>query len=191
MFPFFSVIIVIELYEFQNFVANLQRELKGKRNLLLFYGGGYDSQLLLVALSKIRRHITVAHTILFPKSYWKHIRKVQTKYPQHHWIKLRANIDDADTKTWTIYNETLFTEEHKLGFSSKDYTIILGHKLHEPYQIKAFEYGVFKSFVTPLLRYSDEWVACLYQDMKDTEQLGKFLHSHLVSDSPHPSLNIS
>lgn len=184
------------MLEFEAFYRALKHDLRlNRKPIVLFFGNGYDSQILLASLSKIRRKIIVVYVQLGknPKGLLK-AKRIAQKFAKFTWLFLRVDpnaMDEKETKTWTVTEQVFLTENHSLGFGFKDYVLITGHKLHEPYQIKAFEKGLFKNLFCPLLRFSDDWITRLYQNMKDTDPLGKFLNENLDSDSAHPSISIS
>lgn len=167
---------------FQKLCWRLKRDLQHNRKpILLLFGNGYESQLLFTALHKLRKKFSVIHVadkVLSAKT-----RRILFHFKQHHLI-LRPDRKNHSYKTF--YGGDVFTcEDIDFGFSAKDYFIIAGFKLSEPSLIKGYMRGSFKNLYCPLLRYSDEWIETLYQDMKDNEQIGEFMFDNLESDSHH------
>jgi len=170
------------MMEFEKLTWKLQREMRHNRKpIVLFFGNGYDSQLLLMALHKLRKKFKVVHVASEELS-----RKVQNIFSRlkHEVILLRPHRVDKGFKQF--HNDNAFCcEDLNFGFSTKDYFLIAGFNLTEPTLMKAYQRGVFRNLYCPLLRYPDEWITTLYQDMKDTEKLGEFMHDNLTSDSHH------
>jgi len=171
------------MMEFQKFTWNLQRIMRHNRKpIILLFGNGYDSQIILMALHKLKKHFILVHVAEDKIS--SKILKVMSRFVGKNKVILRPHRIHNDYKTF--YNDNAFcVEDLNNGFSSKDYLIIAGFKLSEPSLIKAFYRGDFDSLLCPLLRYTDGDIEVLYQDMKDTEKFGDFLFSNLTSDSHH------
>ena len=165
------------------FTWKLQREMRHNRKpILLFFGNGYDSQLLLLALSKLRKSFTIVHVA--SERLNQKVKNIFNSFSDHQKIILRPHSRKKHFKTF--YNDDAFCfEDLNFGFSPHDYFIVAGFKLTEPSLVKAYHRGDFHDLYCPLLRYPDEWIETLYQDMKDTEKLGKFMHDNLTSDSHH------
>lgn len=170
------------MMEFEKLTWRIRREMQSNRKqILLLFGNGYDSQLLLMALHKLRKKFTVIHSVngRFSKKTRNILQKVGCQY-----LVLRPHNGEDNYKKFYGGN-TFLIEDLNFGFSSKDYFIITGFKITEPSLVKGFHRGLFNNLYAPLLRYSDDWVETLYQDMKDTEPLGEFFYENIQSDSHH------
>jgi len=171
--------------EFEMFYWKVQRELrKNRKPIILLFGNGFESQILLQVLLKLRKSFLVVHVA--HESKVTKVMKIVHKFKLKHLI-LRSTEYDKENKTWTIFEQKdgICADELNFGFSNKDYLIVSGFELGEPKLVKAFEQGYFDMMYCPLLRLCDEDIECLYQNMKDEEQNGKFLYSNLTSDSHH------
>jgi len=168
---------------FQKLCWRLKRDLKHNRKpLLLLFGNGYESQLLFVALHRLRKKFTVVHIVDYVLS--KKTRHVLSQFSQYSSLLLRPYRKHDGFKTF--YGGNVFSSEDlDFGFSEKDYFIIAGFKASEPSLRKAFNRGIFNKLYCPFLRFSDEWVETLYQDMKDNDAIGEFMFENLNSDSHH------
>lgn len=159
----------------------MQRELsKNRKPIVLFFGGGYESQILLGTLLKLHKDFLIVHNIMGKTS--RKVRKVLA-YSGRRRLLLRNYQEDEDIKSFLA--KPFCFEENECGFSEKDYLLIAGFKLSEPYLVKAFYKGHYNSLYCPLLRMCDEDIERIYQDMKDQEEFGGFLYEHLASDSHH------
>ncbi len=168
-------------WEFQKLCWRMQRELsKNRKPLVLFFGGGYESQILLGVLLKLRKEFLIVHNVM--GGIGCKVREVLS-FSGQRYLLLRNWKENKDTKVFT--SEPFCFEENECGFSEKDYLLIAGFKLSEPYLVKAFYKGVYNSLYCPLLRMCDEDVEQIYQDMKDGEKFGSFMFEHLASDSHH------
>ena len=167
---------------FQRFCWRLKRELSNNRKpILLLFGNGYESQLHIVALLKLQKTFRIIHVA--DDTLDRKTKRVLLKSRQRFLI-FRPYRKDEKYKAFTC-NDAICPEELNFGFSSKDYFIIAGFKASEPSLIKGFYNGLFDSMYCPFLRYSDEWIQTLYQDMKDNEKIGGFMFDNLDSDSHH------
>jgi len=170
------------MMEFEKLTWRIKREMQHNRKpILLLFGNGYDSQLLLMALHKLRKKFMVIHAA--NGRLTKKTKTILKKLGCSHLILRPYNNGDPYKKFYT--NEAFCVEDLNFGFSHKDYFIITGFKITEPSLVKAFQRGFFNDLYAPLLRYSDDWIETLYQDMKDTEPLGEFLYENIQSDSHH------
>ena len=168
---------------FDRFCWNLQRELKGNHKpLVLFLGNGFESQILLLALHRLRKRFVIVH--IADTKVGKKVRQVLSKFRNMYTIILRPERSKDGYKVFEN-REAWTPEDLRWGFSPKDYLVVTGFKLSEHYLLKAFYKDVFGGVYSPLLRYCDEDVQALYQDMKDNEPLGQFLFDNLTSDSHH------
>lgn len=171
---------------FQKFCWRLKRELKHNRKpILLFFGGGYDSQILLLALHKVRRKVTVIHLVHNEDKIPKKIKNVLKLFSKNTNIFMRSDQEEDGSKTWGSHQGIFFSEKNGIGFGKKEYLLITGHKMTEPLITRYFMNDKHNILYSPLLRYCDESIQELYQDMKDNERLGKTLFENLWSDSHH------
>jgi hypothetical protein len=152
-----------------------------RKPILLLFGNGYDSQLLLAVLLKLRKTFTIAH--LAEQTLDRKVLAVLQKANQRNVI-FRPDRKHVGYKTF-YGGDIISLEDLMFGFSAKDYFIIAGFKLSEPSLMKAYEKGTFDNMYCPLLRYSDGWIETLYQDMKDNEEIGSFLFENNTTDSHH------
>jgi len=157
-----------------------------RKPIMLLFGNGYESQLLLAVLLKLQKKFTIVHVA--EEHIPKKVRSVLSKTQQRNLI-FRPWRKDKRHKTFYASN-TICLEDLNFGFSSKDYFILAGFELSEPSLVKGFMNGLFKDMYCPLLRYSEEWIQRLYQDMKDNEEVGDFLFDNLTSDS-HTNITIN
>jgi hypothetical protein len=148
------------------------------------FGNGFESQILLLALHKLRKQFFIVYTVCerIPKKTKRVLRKFGKK---HQVILLQSEREDPDYKTWIMEEKALFAESNKVAFSATHYCVITGHKASEPSLMRGFQRGDFDHLVCPFLRCSDEYVQSIYQDMKDHERMGKFLWTNNMSDSHH------
>jgi hypothetical protein len=168
--------------EFQRLVWGLQRNLhKVRKPIMLFYGNGYESQLLLMALHKTRRKFIIVH-VTFNGSLNEKTRNILRKFSQYNQIILCANPEDVKKKSWHVIGKTISIEKLDTGFSSEFYHMIFGIKIDELSLVKAWENNAFENLNCPFLRFPDEEIEKLYSDMVDTERMGKFMRENLTSD---------
>ena len=167
---------------FQRLCWRIKREMsKNRKPILFLFGNGYDSQILLAVLLKLKKKFMIIHNAnnVSPKK----VNRVLSKARQKTLI-LRPYEEEKTYKTFS-HDKAFCFEKLNFGFSSEDYFIIAGFKISEPSLIKGYFNGLFKTLYCPLLLYSDEWIQTLYQDMKDNEKIGEFLFENLTSDSHH------
>jgi len=172
------------MWNFLKFTWRVQRETrKNRKPIVLFFGNGYDSQLLLMALHKLKKKFTIVYIV--HGKFTKKTRNVLQKFAQNPKIILRPREEEKEFKNF--YNGDGFCfEDMDFGFSPKDYLIVAGFKANtEPSLIRAFYNDAFCDLYVPLLRYTDDWIERLYQEMKDSEKLGQFMYDNLQSDSHH------
>ena len=173
---------------FQRLCWRVKRELRNNRKpILLLFGNGYESQILLSVLNHLNKKCTIVH-VAHGKLNSKTIR-VFHHFRQHNHLIMRPYEASKHYKTFTV-GDAVCPDVLDFGFSHKDYLIMAGFKLSEPILTKAHERGLFKNMYCPLLRYSNDWIETLYQDMKDNETIGDFMFDNLNSDSHHPTINI-
>jgi len=167
---------------FQRLCWRIKREMRHNRKpVILLFGNGYESQLMLATLLKLRKKFTIIHVA--EKHVTKKVRSVLLKSQQRTLI-LHPYRENKGYKTF--YNDgVVCLEDLNFGFSPKDYFIVSGFNLSEPSLVKSYLKGTFNGMYCPLLRYSEEWIQELYQDMKDNEEIGSFLFDNHTSDSHH------
>ena len=168
---------------FDKFCWNMQRKLSSNHKpLVLFLGNGYESQILLLALHRLRKKFLIVHVA--DNKVCGKVRRVLSKFRSVYTFILRPEREEDGMKCFS--NHDAFAPEGlRYGFSAKDYLVVAGFKLSESALCQAYYSGTFEDIYTPLLRYCDEDVQELYQDMKDNEPLGQFLFDNLTSDSHH------
>ena len=168
---------------FDRFCWNMQRELSSNHKpLVLFLGNGYESQILLLVLRRLQKKFLIVHVA--DNKVCGKVRRVLSKFRSAYTVILRPERTEDGMKCFK--NQEAFTpEDLRYGFSRKDYLVIVGLKLSEPLLCQAYYSGTFEDVCTPLMRYCDEDVQELYQDMKENEPLGQFLFDNLTSDSHH------
>lgn len=170
------------MLDFQCFVWGFQRSLrKVKKPIVLFYGNGYESQLLLMALLKTRRKFTIVH-IAYNGCLPRKTSIVLRKFKKYHPIILHAKPAKNGKKTWGNDGKMFEIEDSNIGLSMNSHHIIFGMKLDEPSIVKAWQKNALEGLDCPLLRFPDEEIDRLYSDMVDTEPLGKFMKKNLTSD---------
>jgi hypothetical protein len=170
---------------FERLTWQIKRELQHNRKpILLLFGNGYESQILLAALQKLGKPFTIVHAV-YGEKLGVETRRMLNKFKKKSRIILRPRKKNFESKVWTLNSHALCFEDLNYGFSQKDYLLIGGYKISEPTLIKSYENGSFNGLYCPLLRCSDEWIQRLYQDLKDNEPMGNFFHQNLASDSHH------
>ena len=178
------------MLEFQRFTWNLQRIMRHNRKpILLLFGNGYESQIILMALHKLGKKFTIIHCATGERLTSRTL-KVISKFVGKNKLILRPYKKNKAYKIFYAGDNAFCIEDLTFGFSPKDYLIIAGFNLTEPPLMRGFQNGIFDDILCPLMRYCDEHTEKLYQDMKDTERLGAFLHENMDSDSHHPTIKI-
>jgi len=168
---------------FQQLCWRIKRALHNNRKpILLLFGNGYESQLLLVALHKLRKKFCIVHVTTDKLS--RKTRNVLTKFKHQQHLILRVEQINGGYKTF-YGGEPFSAEDLNFGFSAKDYFIIAGFKTSEPSLVKAFHNEVFDDLYCPFLWCDDDLIEVLYQAMKDNEHIGSFMFDNLDSDSHH------
>jgi len=169
--------------QFQKFCWRLKRETRQNRKpILLLFGNGYESQILLLALHRLKKKFIIVHVA--EKNVPFKTRRILWQFKNQTHLILRPRIEDKSFKSFYCGN-AICVEDLNVGFSGNDYFIISGFKLSEDSLSQAYYEGTFNSMYCPFLRYADEQIASLYQDMKDNDSLGSFLWKNITSDSHH------
>jgi len=170
-------------WEFKKLVWRMKRELRTNRKpILLFYGNGYESQILALALHKMHKSFTFVH-VASPHVDTQKVKRVMKKLGNNIPIILHIPIKSQQFKSFEIYGPLLIPEESFAGFSLKDYCIVTGFKLDEPSIVKCFMSGGFERMYSPLMRCPDEYVEDVYEEIENSGKLGKFMSKNLTSDS--------
>ena len=177
---------------FQQLIWQMRRELKKeKRPIVLFFGGGYDSQILLYALSKVRRKFTAVHCLGYEEPIPDKIKTVLKHFKGVLPIFLRVCYRHRKYKTWYFQNNIWLQDKQLAGFCTNDYCLVTGHEANETsLHINFIEKKMENDIFCPLIRYSDDYISMIYQDMKDDWCHGEILYENSMSDSHHPNIKI-
>ena len=173
------------MMEFEMFCWKVQRELrKNRKPIILLFGNGFESQILLLVLHKLKKKFLVVHA--YDDKLWDKTKNVLRHF-KHEYLLLKTDRVTSENKSFCLdaSSKAIFFEKMKLGFPFDKYLIVTGFKDSETSLRKALLDGFFEEMYCPLLRYPDESVQMLYQNMTDTESLGKFLWKNNLSDSHH------
>lgn len=168
---------------FEKLCWKIQREMRHNRKpILLLFGNGYESQIVLLALQKLHKKFTIIHA--FNYTLCRKTRTVLKKFKKPTILFQVYDGEDKENKTWSIVNKAIFFEKISLGLPFNHYVIVTGFQMGgDSKLIKAFHQGMFENMYSPLLRYPEEFIQTIYQDMIDNEPLGKFLWQNNESDS--------
>lgn len=168
---------------FQRLCWQIQRDLhRNRKRIILLFGNGYESQIMLLALRTLGKKFTIVHAASDGLS--RKTSTVLSKFRMYPRIILRPTRKQRKFKTFYCWPFSL--EGMTCGFSKKDYLIVSGFQTGgEPILRQALDRNFFEAIYSPLLRCSDEYIGQIYQDMKDNHRLGSFMHTNLASDSSH------
>lgn len=171
----------------------MRSELKTeKRPIVLMYGGGYDSQILLYALSKIKRKFIAVKVLSDKEALADEFKTSISLFKGVTPIFLRTRPKSKAYKTWYWECSHLWLQDSQIaGFSKKDYCIVTGHKANETSLKKFFiENKMETELYCPLIRYSDDHITAIYKDMLNWKH-GKTLLMNCISDSCHPNIKVA